>query len=62
VNHAKYVVTDRRINVGTSNMTWDYFNGTAGTSLNATHPTLVRELQARFDRDWASDHSLPLRP
>jgi len=62
VNHAKYVVTDRRINVGTSNMTWDYFNGTAGSSLNATHPTLVRQLQAHFDRDWASDHSLPLRP
>ncbi|HEY8544486.1 MAG TPA: phospholipase D-like domain-containing protein [Acidimicrobiales bacterium] len=62
VNHVKYVVTDRRINVGTSNMTWDYFNGTAGTSLNATHPALVRRLQALFDRDWASDWSLPLQP
>jgi phospholipase D3/4 len=60
VNHAKYVVTDRRINVGTSNLTADYFDGTAGTSFNATHPALVRDLQARFDRDWASDCSLPL--
>jgi phospholipase D3/4 len=60
VNHAKYVVTDRRINVGTSNLTWDYFNGTAGTSFNATHPALVRDLQARFDRDWSSDCALPL--
>lgn len=60
VNHAKYIVTDRRINVGTSNMTWDYFNGTAGTSLNADHPSLVRALQELFDRDWDSDYALPL--
>lgn len=60
VNHVKYVVTDRRLNVGTSNMTWDYFNGTAGTSVSATHPTLVRRLQSLFDRDWYSDYSLPL--
>ena len=25
VNHAKYIVTDRRANVGTSNMQWSYF-------------------------------------
>ena len=30
VNHTKYIVTDRRINIGTSNMTWDYFASTAG--------------------------------
>jgi hypothetical protein len=29
VNHTKYMVTDRRINIGTSNMTWDYFASTA---------------------------------
>ena len=42
VNHTKYIVTDRRINIGTSNMTWDYFASTAGSSFNADHPTLVR--------------------
>ena len=29
VNHTKYIVTDRRINIGTSNMTWDYFSSAA---------------------------------
>jgi phospholipase D3/4 len=57
VNHTKYIVTDRRINIGTSNMTWDYFASTAGSSLNANHPTLVRSLQDVFDRDWASSYA-----
>lgn len=57
VNHTKYVVTDRRINIGTSNMTWDYFASTAGSSFNADHPALVRTLQAVFDRDWASSYA-----
>jgi phospholipase D3/4 len=57
VNHTKYIVTDRRINIGTSNMTWDYFASTAGSSLNANHPTLVCTLQTVFDRDWASSYA-----
>lgn len=57
VNHTKYIVTDRRINIGTSNMTWDYFASTAGSSLNSDHPSLVRTLQAVFDRDWASSYA-----
>jgi phospholipase D3/4 len=57
VNHAKYIVTDRRINIGTSNMTWDYFASTAGSSFNTDHPALVRTLQAVFDRDWASSYA-----
>jgi phospholipase D3/4 len=57
VNHTKYIVTDRRINVGTSNMTWDYFACTAGSSFNADHPGLVRTLQSVFDRDWASSYA-----
>lgn len=60
VNHTKYVVTDRRINIGTSNMTWDYFASTAGTSFNSDHPSLVATLQAVFDRDWASRYASPL--
>jgi phospholipase D3/4 len=57
VNHTKYIVTDRRINIGTSNMTWDYFASTAGASFNTDHATLVRTLQAVFDRDWASSYA-----
>ncbi|MDT7765656.1 MAG: phospholipase [Mycobacterium sp.] len=57
VNHTKYIVTDRRINIGTSNMTWDYFASTAGSSLNSDHPSLVGTLQAVFDRDWASSYA-----
>jgi phospholipase D3/4 len=57
VNHTKYIVTDRRINIGTSNMTWDYFSSTAGSSFNTDHPSLVRTLQAVFDRDWASSYA-----
>jgi phospholipase D3/4 len=57
VNHTKYIVTDRHINIGTSNMTWDYFASTAGSSLNSDHPSLVRALQAVFDRDWASSYA-----
>ncbi|MBL8684613.1 MAG: hypothetical protein JNK05_35890 [Myxococcales bacterium] len=61
VNHTKYIVTDRRINVGTSNMTWDYFASTAGTSVNCDHPTLVRALQSVFDRDWNGPFATRLR-
>jgi len=57
VNHTKYIVTDKRINVGTSNMTWDYFAGTAGASFNTTHPDLIAGLQALFDRDWQSAYA-----
>jgi phospholipase D3/4 len=60
VNHTKYIVTDRRINIGTSNMTWDYFASTAGSSVNTDHPGLVKSLQAVFDRDWMSSYAYRL--
>ena len=57
VNHTKYIVTDRRANIGTSNMTWDYFTSTAGSSFNTDHTRIVADLQAVFDRDWASPYA-----
>jgi phospholipase D3/4 len=61
VNHAKYIVSERRLNVGTSNMSWGYFTQTIGGSLNTDHPALIRQAQAVFDRDWESAYpeSLP---
>ena len=38
-------------------MTWDYFASTAGSSFNGDHRSLVRTLQAVFDRDWASSYA-----
>jgi phospholipase D3/4 len=56
VNHAKYIVTDRRVNVGTSNMEWSYFYQTAGASLNTDHPLLRQGVQSVFERDWDSQY------
>jgi phospholipase D3/4 len=60
VNHAKYVVTDRRANVGTSNMQWGYYYNTAGASFNTDDALFVATVQAAFDRDWASSYATPL--
>lgn len=57
VNHTKFIVTDRRLNIGTSNLTWDYFYSTAGTSFNCNNLGLVDNLQAIFDRDWQSNYA-----
>merc|ERR1712196_446271 len=57
VNHAKYIVTDRRFNIGTSNMEWSYFHTTAGTSFNSNSSPLRMQLQLAFDRDWASPYA-----
>lgn len=61
VNHAKYIVSDQRLNIGTSNMAWSYFYNTAGASFNSDHPGLREGLQAIFDRDWDSIYSTVLR-
>lgn len=57
VNHTKYIVSERRLNVGTSNMIWGYFSQTSGGSLNTDHPELIRQALAVFDRDWQSPYA-----
>ncbi len=60
VSHAKYIITEQRLNIGTSNMTWRYFYQTIGGSFNTDHPTLIGAGQAIFDRDWGSGYARPL--
>ncbi|RHZ32140.1 hypothetical protein DYB31_000347 [Aphanomyces astaci] len=60
VNHAKYIVTDGRANVGTSNMEWGYFYNTAGTSFNTDNTEVIDSLQKIFDRNWDSPYAIPL--
>lgn len=54
VNHTKYIVTDQRMHISTSNVSWDYFNTVSGASFNTAHAELRDQLQAVFDRDWNS--------
>ena len=61
VNHAKYVVTDRRVNIGTSNMDVSYFYQTAGASFNSDGAGIRTVLQSAFDRDWHSSYTTPLQ-
>ncbi|KDO26159.1 hypothetical protein SPRG_08520 [Saprolegnia parasitica CBS 223.65] len=60
VNHAKFIVSDSRVNIGTSNMEWGYFYNTAGASFNTNHPDAIAAVQAIFDRNWASAYARPL--
>jgi phospholipase D3/4 len=60
VNHTKYIVTERRANFGTSNMTWGYFANTAGASFNTDHAHLVAGLRDVFERDWSSPYVVQL--
>jgi phospholipase D3/4 len=60
VNHPKFVVTDRRLHISTSNMAWDYFSRSAGCSFNTNHRELVTKAQEIFDRDWSSRYAFHL--
>ena len=60
VNHQKFIVTDRRVNVGTSNWEWGYFHNTAGASFNTDDAPLRAAAQAAFDADWESPYAQPL--
>ncbi|XP_055596517.1 5'-3' exonuclease PLD3-like [Uranotaenia lowii] len=62
VNHNKYMVTDNTAYIGTSNWSGDYFIDTAGIGLVMstfeTDGTIVRDLQAVFERDWSSKYAM----
>jgi phospholipase D3/4 len=61
VNHTKYIVTDKQVNIGTSNWTWGYFFNTSGASLNLTHPSVVYSMKRIFDEDWDT-YGVPQTP
>lgn len=66
VNHAKYMVTDRVVYIGTSNWSENYFTQTAGVGLvvNQTgsevktgQQTLQSQAEELFFRDWTSQYA-----
>lgn len=58
VAHGKFIVTEERVNVGTSNYQWAYFYDTAGASFNTDHEETVGLVQQVFDRDWESEYTI----
>ncbi len=61
VNHAKFMVTDNSVYVGTSNWTGNYFLDTCGVSLRIyNNEDLRKKLENIFMRDWNSQYSFDL--
>lgn len=69
VNHAKYMVTDRVLYIGTSNWSENYFTRTAGVGLvvnqtgsvvNEGQQTLQSQAEELFLRDWSSEYASQL--
>ena len=60
VNHAKFIVSDQRANVGTSNWEWGYMYQTAGSSWNTNDTKIVAAVQQIFDQGWESPFAVPL--
>ncbi|PIA36119.1 hypothetical protein AQUCO_03400198v1 [Aquilegia coerulea] len=61
VNHAKYVVSNSRAHIGTSNFKWDHFYTTSGVSFGTYNPAIVSQLQEIFDADWNSPYTVPFK-
>jgi len=57
VNHAKFMVTENKAFISTSNWSGDYFLWTGGVSVNWEGDEVVSELQRAFDRDWNSPYA-----
>jgi phospholipase D3/4 len=58
VNHAKMIVTDSLVYVGTSNLTPDYFINTGGLGWTIRTDVLRQQVQDIFDRDWNSQYAV----
>eukprot|EP01108_Squamamoeba_japonica_P006106 TRINITY_DN4914_c0_g1_i1.p1 TRINITY_DN4914_c0_g1~~TRINITY_DN4914_c0_g1_i1.p1 ORF type:complete len:269 (-),score=113.17 TRINITY_DN4914_c0_g1_i1:46-852(-) len=57
VNHAKFMVTDSLVYIGTSNWTPDYFLSTAGLGWTIYATQIRSVVQDKFDRDWNSQYA-----
>lgn len=57
VNHAKFIVTDSIVYIGTSNLTPDYFLTTGGLGWTINSDAVRQQMQSIFDRDWASSYA-----
>lgn len=61
VDHSKYIITESRYYITTSNWTPDYFIATAGVSLTMVSGSAVWHDMARsFESDWSSPYTVPL--
>jgi phospholipase D3/4 len=60
VNHAKWMVSDSKVYVDTSNWSGDYFLNTGGVSMNIKSDSLRDRMQGIFERDWASPYVFAL--
>ena len=60
VNHAKFMVTDNKSYVGTSNWSADYFLNTGGMSWGIYNEAVRAKVEQVFDRDWNSQYTVPL--
>ncbi|CAN7995409.1 unnamed protein product, partial [Ixodes hexagonus] len=65
VNHNKYMVTDNKAYIGTSNWSPDYFINTGGVGLimdqshNSSSPNqpIREQMESVFERDWNSEYA-----
>jgi phospholipase D3/4 len=60
VSHSKFITTDRRTNIGTSNMAFSYFYQVAGASFNTDNSQVVAAAGEIFLRDWDSAYAIPI--
>ena len=52
VSHSKFIVSDKLVNIGTSNMEWSYFHSTAGVSFNSDNQAMIDQVKHMFELAW----------
>ena len=58
--HAKYIITDKRVNIGTSNMTFDYMYATSGMSFNTNSKYIINNVNTIFITAFNSENTIEL--